>query len=117
MEYAMSNSPEEAFRKKIGEQQDPPEQIVGDGKIHRYGPKQVLWYLLHLDNIPSGVFGDWRNQDQQHKWCAKGASEMTAAERTAHRGRMERIRRKRDEEKKRLNEQVQDEAKCIWEPA
>ena len=68
----MSNSPETAFRKEIQQHQDPPDSIIADGKIQRYGPKKALWYVLHLDGIPAGAFGDWRAQDEPHKWCAKG---------------------------------------------
>ena len=90
---------ETAFLEEIGKHQDPPERIVADGQIHRYGPKQALWYVLHLDGVPAGAFGDWRNQGEQRKWCAKGASEMTAAEHTVHRERMERIRREHDDKR------------------
>ena len=54
------------FLEEIGKHQDLPEQIVGDGKIHRYGPKKALWYVLFPDGIPAGAFGVWRKPDQQH---------------------------------------------------
>ncbi len=114
MEYAMSNSPEEAFRKKIGEHQAPPEQIIADGEIHRYGPKKALWYVIFPDGIPAGAFGDWRKPDQQHKWCAKGSSEMTEAERIERRKRMQQIRRKLDKKRKQQYEKAKAEAERIW---
>ena len=109
--------PEEEFRKEIQQYQDPPERIVADGKIQRYGPKQVLWYVLHLDGVPAGAFGDWRNQGEQRKWCAKGASEMTAAEHTVHRERMERIRREHDDKRQRQHEKAKAEAESTWTSA
>ena len=109
--------PEEAFRKEIQQYQDPPERIVADGQIHRYGPKQALWYVLHLDGVPAGAFGDWRNQDEQRKWCAKGTSEMTVAERRAHRERMERTRREHDDKRQRQHEKTKAEAESTWTSA
>ena len=108
---------ETAFLEEIGKHQDPPERIVADGQIHRYGPKQVLWYVLHLDGISAGAFGDWRDQGETRKWCVKGASEMTNAEHAAHRERMERIRSERDEEQRKLHKKVQEEAERILESA
>ena len=113
----MAYQAETDFLEEIGKHQDPPERIVADGQIQRYGPKKALWYVLHLDGIPAGAFGDWRAQDEQHKWCAKGTSEMTNAEHAAHRERMERIRSERDEEQRKLHKKVQEEAEGILESA
>jgi hypothetical protein len=43
----------------------PPETIIADGKIQRFSTNGKRsddsgWYCLHLDNIPAGRFGNWR---------------------------------------------------------
>ena len=113
----MTERHEAAFRKEIGNHQDPPDEVSADGKIHRYGPKKVLWYVMFPDGIPAGAFGDWRKQDQQHKWCAKDASKLTKSELTANIKRMEETKRLRDKEQREEHERVKEEAKSILESA
>lgn len=41
----------------------PPDEILADGKIHRFAPsgrgKPSAWYVLHAGGVPAGAFGDW----------------------------------------------------------
>ena len=42
-----------------------PDAIIADGKIHRFTTNgkrgdDAGWYILHLDHIPAGNFGNWR---------------------------------------------------------
>ncbi len=67
----------------------PPSEIHGDGKLHRFSSSGKSsddsgWYVLHLDGIPAGSFGCWRKGITQ-QWCSKSTTEMTQAERDAHR--------------------------------
>ena len=53
---------------------EPPKNIVADGKIHRFSTNgnqndDAGWYLLHLDGLPAGAFGDWRS-NLNETWCA-----------------------------------------------
>jgi putative DNA primase/helicase len=43
-----------------------PKSLIADGGLHRCAAngdkvgKQSGWYVLHLDGLPAGVYGDWR---------------------------------------------------------
>ena len=62
----MTEPVEEAFRRAIeAAGSRPPDQIIADGKIHRYptngsASKKSGWYILFADDFPAGKFGDWR---------------------------------------------------------
>lgn len=65
-----------------------PIDLVADGKLHRFNPdgkgkdrSGSGWYVLHLDGVPAGIFGDWSTGEGSQKWRAKGESQMTRAER------------------------------------
>lgn len=68
--------------------------IVPDGKLHRFDiagrrrGSEHGWYVLHLDGLAAGSFGDWR-EGMAHTWCAKSDRRMTAAERAAFRRQVE----------------------------
>ena len=38
----------------------PPNQIVFDGEIHRFGKKKSCWYVAHLHPVPVCIYGDWK---------------------------------------------------------
>ena len=66
---------------------EAPDPILADGKLHRFSASgrrhdDSGWYVLHLDGVPGGCFGDWRS-GLQSSWCAKRADAMTPAERMA----------------------------------
>ncbi|HDR9101146.1 TPA: DUF927 domain-containing protein [Burkholderia vietnamiensis] len=71
-----------------------PSEIVADGKIHRFDAgdekrgRKSGFYILHADGQPAGMFGDWRT-DLRETWCAKPERSLSAAERAAHRKRIE----------------------------
>jgi putative DNA primase/helicase len=80
----------------------PPTTILDDGKLHRFSPTgkrgdDAGWYVLHLDGVPAGSFGNWRDGYAQC-WSAKDDSAMTATERKALAQRIEAMRHKRDTE-------------------
>lgn len=51
----------------------PPQQIIGDGKLHRFhiqGDKKGSkngYYLLFMNKTPGGIFGSWKT-GVTHKW-------------------------------------------------
>lgn len=59
-----------------------PGRIIADGCIHRCraagdsAGKKSGWYLLHMDGLVSGAFGDWRS-GAQHTWRAQRDVPMT----------------------------------------
>ena len=95
------SDPSEHFRAAIASAGlTPPDNIEADGTIHRFSTSSKRsddsgWYLLHLDGIPSGAFGCWR-EGLHSTWCGKADHEMTAAERDAHRQRVNAMRVQRE---------------------
>ncbi|VWX60030.1 conserved hypothetical protein [Burkholderiales bacterium 8X] len=97
----------------------PPEAIVADGKIHRYSSTgtpsdDAGWYVLHLDGVPAGSFGDWRRGESQN-WCAKTECQLTPHEREAMRGRIKDAQRLRAVETSRRHGEVASIALALWE--
>lgn len=60
----------------------PPDTIIADGRIHRYGHKKNSWYVYHEGDISGGAYGCWKSGVNQ-TWCSKQASQFNAAEREA----------------------------------
>lgn len=97
------------------------DDIIPDGKIHRFTvdgdkPRSLNgWYVLHDDGVPAGAFGSWKH-DISSTWCAKSDTELTPSERTAHKQRIEAIRREREAEQERVRQAARKKAAEIWEP-
>lgn len=110
----------EHFRSAIDEAGlTPPDEIQADGRLHRFSPDgrrkdDAGWYVLHLDNIPAGTFGNWRTGEVQN-WCAKSDNEMTAAERQAIRERVKAAQRMRDAETARRQAEAATRAGQLWD--
>ena len=70
--FAVASNPEQAFQGAIAAAGlTPPDSIIADGKIRRFstngkGSDDAGWYILHLDNIPAGSFGNWREGRTNH---------------------------------------------------
>ena len=95
-----------------------PDELIADGRLHRFSPEgrrkdDAGWYLLHLDNIPAGTFGNWRTGESQN-WCAKSDSEMSPGERAAIRERIKTAQRQRDAETARRNAEAASKAAQMW---
>ena len=87
---------------------NPPDEITNDGKIHRFSSNgkprdESGWYVLHSDGVAAGAFGCWREGFTQN-WCSKSTTEMTRAEREAHRNRVQAMKAQRDSELEHRNE-------------
>lgn len=114
--------PTELFRGAIAScGLDAPDEIHGDGKLHRFRATanhrdRAGWYVLHLDGVPAGVFGDWR-LGVQHTWCGKADNEMTDAELQAHRARIKQAKREREQEAERRRIAASDRAWSMWADA
>ena len=99
----------------------PPDHIEADGSIHRCSSNgkssdMAGWYCLHLDGVPAGSFGDWR-QGYTQTWCGKDDNAMTPAERDAHRQRIKAMQAQRDAERQRQQQEAQQAAAQRWEQA
>lgn len=96
----------------------PPDVIHADGQLRRFATNGKIsdaagWYCLHVDNLPAGAFGDWR-QGMTHTWCSKDGSTMTQQEREAYRQRMQQIQAQREAEQAQRNESARDRANRMW---
>lgn len=85
----------------------PPDEIIADGKIHRFATSKKLddeagWYVLHDDVVAVGVYGCWR-AGHSWNWCSSSTSEMTQAERDAHQDRVQSLTAMRDLEQAQRN--------------
>lgn len=95
--------------------------IIADGKLHRckaegdkHG-KQSGWYVLHLDGVAAGAFGDWRS-GHRAQWvsdCA-GIDPATRA-RLAEDVRKAEAQRERERMQNRLD--AQRDARSRWQRA
>ncbi|WP_371435408.1 toprim domain-containing protein [Polaromonas sp.] len=118
----MNKDPVELFRSAMASAGlVPPEDIHGDGKLHRFSPTgkrkdDAAWYVLHLDNLPAGSFGNWRDGFSQN-WCAKADNEMTDAERIAMRNRIKALQKQREAEDERRRIVAAAKASDIWASA
>lgn len=103
----------------------PPEHIIADGKLHRFStcPKKPAdtagWYVLYMEGIPAGAFGDWRSGITS-SWCAKSGLHMTTNELREYQRRITESRRLEAQIKSQTHDQVAEYALTIWintEPA
>ena len=96
----------------------PPDHIEADGKVHRFSTNgkrsdAAGWYCLHLDGLPAGIFGDWR-QGLTVTWCSKSDEAMTPAERAAMRETIRALLAQRQAEQQRKQEQAKASAMRAW---
>ena len=97
---------------------EAPDTIRADGVIHRFSPTgkcgdDAGWYLLHLDGVPAGSFGNWRDGYSQC-WSAKDERTMSAADRKALAQRIEAMRRQRDAEQRQCHADAAAGALVRW---
>ena len=95
----------------------PPEAIHGDSTLYRFGPGgKSCWYVLHLDGIPAGSYGDWKTGHTE-TWCAKSKADMSDAERQATWERIKAAQRQRDAERDRIQAEAVSRALAVWTSA
>lgn len=96
----------------------PPETIEADGQLHRYSTDgtpgdDAGWYVYHDDGVAAGAFGDWRS-GLSETWCARSPSELSPAEREAHRRTIAETQRQRDAERDQRHAEARTRAAEIW---
>jgi putative DNA primase/helicase len=103
----------------------PPDELVLDGKIHRFrsGTKgqpghgdKPGWYLVFGDGIPAGRFGCWR-AGVEVTWRADVGRKFTQAEEMAHAQRLAEAKTIRDAEQAKQRQVAADTVEIIWTQA
>lgn len=99
----------------------PPDVIHADGKLHRFSASgkrgdDTGWCVLHLDDVPAGVFGCWRLGITE-TWCGKPDTELTQAEREAHRQRIKAMQAQREADQAERQQAAATEAAKRWQEA
>jgi putative DNA primase/helicase len=99
----------------------PPDHIEPDGVIHRFSTSgrrgdDSGWYALHLDGVPAGSFGCWR-EGLQSTWCSKAENTLTPAEREAHRTRVKAMQAQREAEQVQRQQEASQTATARWNAA
>lgn len=98
----------------------PPDEIVMDGKIHRFntGRKKDKsgWYVFFSDGVITGRFGDWR-EDIEGKFTADTGRTLSAAENMALTQRLNDAKKARDEAQRKRAETASDTVTQIWDNA
>lgn len=98
---------------------DPPENLVLDGRIHRFstnGKKDddAGWYVAYSDGVPSGKFGDWRS-GKEFSFRANIGRQLTMVEELAVKKRMEDAKKEREAELNKKHEQAAVTVQTIWD--
>lgn len=99
----------------------PPSSIIGDGKLHRFnsgtkgkaGHDKSGFYVLYMDGVPSGHYGDWRSGVQMN-FRADIGRKLTAAEEMAITRRMSEAKALREAEQAKAREVAADTVSAIW---
>lgn len=111
----------EDFRAAVETVGGIPPEITADGLIHRFSSSgrrgdDSAWYVLHLDGVPAGAFGDWREGTVQ-TWCGRSFSDMTTAQREAHRLRIKQMQAQRVADRSRGHVDAARQATITWQEA
>jgi len=100
----------------------PPDEILMDGKIHRFksGTKGAPghgdkpgWYLVFGDGIPAGRFGCWR-AGMEVTWRADVGRKLTQTEEMSHAKRLAEAKALRDAALERQHQVASDTVEKIW---
>ena len=97
-----------------------PDHIVPDGEPHRFRvegdkrSKRSGWYIMHLDGVPAGSFGNWKT-GQKETWSKVDRNRLTAREQAE----IQRHFREQQAKAARKRQEAQDEAaekvRKLWE--
>ena len=93
-----------------------------DGDLHRFDDPEgkrnngACWYVLHLDGIPAGAYGNWRT-GYQSTWRADTRSKLDPAERARIDALVRIAKEKREQEKQAAQEKAAHRANVLWRDA
>ncbi len=100
---------------------DPPDIIIGDGKIHRFPTNarpndKAGWYVLRIKPVPSASFGDHRT-GTEGKWRADSQKEMSAHDAEILRQLERRAAKQYQMECSKEQKAASGRARAIWNKA
>lgn len=120
--FAVASNPEQAFQGAIAAAGlTPPDSIIADGKIHRFSTNgkrsdDAGRYVLHLDGLPAGWFGDYRTGLNQ-TWCSIERNAQTPEQQKQYATLLKSMQNARHREKKAEHDAAADIAAAIWAAA
>lgn len=120
--FAVASNPEQAFQGAIAAAGlTPPDSIIADGKIHRFSTNgkrsdDAGRYVLHLDGLPAGWFGDYRTGLNQ-TWCSIERNAQTPEQQKQYATLLKSMQNARHREKKAEHDAAAGMAQTIWAAA
>ena len=99
----------------------PPDTIIADGKIHRFATNDrrgddAGFYVLHLDGIPAGCFGNWR-EGRTETWCSIERTAQTHEQQKQYATALKSMQNARHRAKKEEHDAAAEKAAAIWAAA
>jgi len=96
----------------------PPNNVISDGEFHRFptnnrASDNAGWYVLSIEDIPAGSFGDFRTDIKEY-WRGDIGRALSPIEKQFHEQKLEDIRKKTAHEKIASQEEAQRTAESIW---
>src|SRR5262245_61468865 len=100
---------------------EPPGRIIAGGGIHRFSTNgdrkdDAGWYLLHVDGIAAGAFGDFRAGINK-TWCFGSKATMTPEQRAEFAQFCQNTQREREAEQLKRYDEAAERAKKLWTDA
>ena len=95
---------------------------IADGTLHRFDDpdgrrhNRACWYVMHLDGLPAGAYGNWRTGFQS-SWCANSERPGTPEERERSQALLRQAREQRQREKAQAQLSAAERAQFLWEKA
>lgn len=117
------SDPKIDFMNCMNEMGFPVEDVIADGKLHRFhvegdgkGSRNGA-YIFHDDGLPNGLFGTFKDSGNglAHKWTGKPEKELTPEERAKCDRQWEEDRKRAKEEEARKHDEAAKLAVEIWE--
>lgn len=114
-------SPESQMRSLMLSQGfNPPDSIVLDGQIHRYGEggrrdDDALWYVGFTSPVSAGAWGDWRT-GAKSSWSGQTAH-LSQMERDQLQERLNQAKAQAEADRQRRAEEAAAKAQRIWASA
>jgi phage/plasmid primase-like uncharacterized protein len=96
----------------------PPDTIIADGKIHRFTTNgkrsdEAGRYVLHMDSLPAGWFGDYRTGLSQ-KWCSIERNAQTPEQQRQYATLLKSMQNARHRANKAEHDAAAEIAQTIW---